>query len=132
MHEDLVASPFIGEEVLKTLRKAYKNGTRLIQKVLSNPEVTKYGSRKPYAEFTQAKPDFLVEVNQKFELKPHQIRGVNSLVYNWCRGRNMILADQAGLGKTIQAITFMSALYHKYLVPGPFLVITPVSNIASW
>lgn len=44
----------------------------------------------------------------------------------------MILADQLGLGKTVQAIAFMSALYHKYLVGGPFLVIVPTSTISGW
>lgn len=39
--------------------------------MLTIPEVTKYGLRKAYKEFTSIKPDFLVDVNAKFELKPH-------------------------------------------------------------
>jgi SNF2 family DNA or RNA helicase len=44
----------------------------------------------------------------------------------------MILSDHIGLGKTVQAIAFMSALYHTYQVPGPFLIIAPVSMIPGW
>lgn len=128
----MVATKCIGEEMLKNLRKTFKNGVKAIQKMIQTPDVTKYGMRKQFKEFTASKPDFLVDVNSKFELKPHQIRGVNLLLNNWSRSRNMILADQAGLGKTVQAISFMSALYHNYLVPGPFLVVTPVSNIPAW
>jgi hypothetical protein len=57
------------------------------------PDVTKYGQRKKFIEFTSAQPDFLIDVNKKLELKAHQIKGVNTLIYNWCRSRNMILAD---------------------------------------
>jgi len=44
----------------------------------------------------------------------------------------MILADQKDMGKTVQAITFMSALTHKYQVPGPYLVVVPVASIPAW
>lgn len=37
-----------------------------------------------------------------------------------------------GLGKTIQSITFLSYLYHFHNVYGPFLIIVPLSTIASW
>jgi len=79
--------------MLKNLRKQYNNGPKMIHKMLSIPEVTKYGQRKQFKEFTSSRPEFMVEVNPKFELKPHQIRGVNTLLCNWSRGRNMILAD---------------------------------------
>lgn len=37
-----------------------------------------------------------------------------------------------GLGKTIQSITFLSYLYHTHMVYGPFLIIVPLSTVASW
>lgn len=37
-----------------------------------------------------------------------------------------------GLGKTIQSISFLAALYHRYELCGPFLVIVPLSTMAAW
>ncbi|VDO08581.1 unnamed protein product, partial [Brugia timori] len=37
-----------------------------------------------------------------------------------------------GLGKTIQSISFLSVLYHKYQLYGTFLVVVPLSTMASW
>lgn len=37
-----------------------------------------------------------------------------------------------GLGKTIQSIGFLSTLYHKYRVYGPFLVVVQLSTMAAW
>lgn len=42
------------------------------------------------------------------------------------------MADEMGLGKTIQSIGFLSLLYHKYEIYGPFLVVVPLSTVASW
>ena len=37
-----------------------------------------------------------------------------------------------GLGKTIQSIAFLSALFHHYQVYGPYLLVVPLSTIAAW
>lgn len=37
-----------------------------------------------------------------------------------------------GLGKTIQGIAFLSALFHIHDVYGPFLVVVPLSTMAAW
>ena len=42
-----------------------------------------------------------------------------------------ILADEMGLGKTVQTIALFSHLIEMG-VPGPFLVIAPLSTIANW
>ena len=44
----------------------------------------------------------------------------------------MILADEMGLGKTIQSISFLSHLYHTQGLYGPFLLVVPLSTMASW
>ncbi|CAL6055011.1 SNF2_family helicase [Hexamita inflata] len=132
LHEDLISNKYIGEEMVKNLRKNFKNAAKPIQKMLASSDVCKFGMRKAFQEFTSAKPEFLVDVNSKFELKPHQIRGVNTLLLNWSRSRNMILADHKDQGKTVQAIAFMSALTHQYCVPGPFLIVAPVNSIPAW
>lgn len=45
--------------------------------------------------------------------------------------QNCILADEMGLGKTIQSITFLNEI-DKFGIPGPFLVIAPLSTIGNW
>lgn len=37
-----------------------------------------------------------------------------------------------GLGKTIQCICFLSFLYHEQNIPGPYMVIVPLSTITAW
>jgi len=48
------------------------------------------------------------------------------------RGNSVILADEMGLGKTIQSISFLSSLYHTQGLYGPFLLVVPLSTMASW
>ena len=36
------------------------------------------------------------------------------------------------LGKTIQTISFLSYLFHKYSLYGPFLVVVPLSTMDAW
>ncbi|VDN30788.1 unnamed protein product, partial [Gongylonema pulchrum] len=65
-------------------------------------------------------------------LRDYQLEGVNWLLHAWTKGNSCILADEMGLGKTIQCIGFLSVLYHKYELYGPFLVVVPLSTVASW
>ncbi|XP_010263689.1 PREDICTED: ATP-dependent DNA helicase DDM1 [Nelumbo nucifera] len=65
------------------------------------------------------------------ELKPYQIKGVKWLISLWQNGLNGILADQMGLGKTIQTIGFLAHLKGKGL-DGPYLVIAPLSTLSNW
>jgi chromodomain-helicase-DNA-binding protein 7 len=53
------------------------------------------------------------------------------LVFCWLNKRCSILADEMGLGKTIQSI---SVLYHlsSIGIPGPFLIVAPLSTIGHW
>ena len=48
------------------------------------------------------------------------------------RENSVILADEMGLGKTIQSISFVSHLYHSQALYGPFLLVVPLSTMASW
>lgn len=65
------------------------------------------------------------------KLKPYQIKGVKWLISLWQNGLNGILADQMGLGKTIQTISFLAHLKGKGL-DGPYLVIVPLSTLSNW
>ncbi|XP_039158136.1 ATP-dependent DNA helicase DDM1 [Eucalyptus grandis] len=65
------------------------------------------------------------------KLKPYQVKGVKWLISLWQNGLNGILADQMGLGKTIQTIGFLAHLKGKGL-DGPYLVIAPLSTLSNW
>ncbi|GAB2232056.1 hypothetical protein Drorol1_Dr00011078 [Drosera rotundifolia] len=65
------------------------------------------------------------------QLKPYQLKGVKWLISLWQNGLNGILADQMGLGKTIQTIGLLAHLKGKGL-DGPFLVIAPLSTLSNW
>ncbi|CAN1344221.1 ATP-dependent DNA helicase DDM1 [Linum perenne] len=65
------------------------------------------------------------------KLKSYQLKGVKWLISLWQNGLNGILADQMGLGKTIQTIGFLAHLKGKGL-DGPYLVIAPLSTLANW
>jgi len=86
-------------------------------------------SRKPFKRITQ-QPTWLH--GQGRTLRDYQLEGVNWLAFSWCHNRNVILADEMGLGKTLQTIAFLGWLRHEKNVPGPFLIVVPLSTIASW
>uniref|UniRef100_A0ACD5XWD7 Uncharacterized protein n=1 Tax=Avena sativa TaxID=4498 RepID=A0ACD5XWD7_AVESA len=65
------------------------------------------------------------------KLKPYQIKGVKWLISLWQNGLNGILADQMGLGKTIQTIGFLAHLKGNGL-EGPYMVIAPLSTLSNW
>lgn len=64
------------------------------------------------------------------ELKPYQLKG-DAQVDFLCRGpfRGCILADQMGLGKTVQAIAALELARGQ---PGMSLVVCPESLVSVW
>lgn len=65
------------------------------------------------------------------KLKIYQVKGVKWLISLWQNGLNGILADQMGLGKTVQAIGFLAHLKGNGL-DGPYMVIAPLSTLSNW
>ncbi|XP_043814167.1 ATP-dependent DNA helicase DDM1 isoform X2 [Manihot esculenta] len=65
------------------------------------------------------------------KLKSYQIKGVKWLISLWQNGLNGILADQMGLGKTIQTIGFLAHLKGNGL-DGPYIIIAPLSTLSNW
>lgn len=57
---------------------------------------------------------------------------MNSLIYNWIHNSNIILADEIGLGKTVQSVAFMGWLKYVQNLHGPFLVVCPQSKMTHW
>jgi len=66
------------------------------------------------------------------ELRDYQIQGLNWLIKNYHEGRSCILADEMGLGKTVQCVSFLNHLYSREGIPGPFLVVVPLSTLGHW
>lgn len=64
-------------------------------------------------------------------LRDYQIEGLCWLKTQYEQGINGILADEMGLGKTIQCIALFAHFYAKG-VPGPFLVVAPLSTLPNW
>ncbi|KAL8531919.1 hypothetical protein ACS0TY_008503 [Phlomoides rotata] len=80
------------------------------------------------AEIEQAE---LVPLLTGGKLKTYQLKGVKWMISLWQNGLNGILADQMGLGKTIQTIAFLSHLKGNGL-HGPYMVIAPLSTLSNW
>eukprot|EP01138_Halocafeteria_seosinensis_P003330 gb/GECG01003406.1/.p1 GENE.gb/GECG01003406.1/~~gb/GECG01003406.1/.p1 ORF type:complete len:1786 (+),score=287.15 gb/GECG01003406.1/:1-5358(+) len=65
-------------------------------------------------------------------LREYQVEGLNWLIFNWYNRRSAILADEMGLGKTVQTISFLDHLRSREHVPGPFLLLAPLSTLGHW
>ncbi|KAL3525397.1 hypothetical protein ACH5RR_013769 [Cinchona calisaya] len=82
-------------------------------------------------ERTEKEQAELVPLLTGGKLKSYQLKGVKWLISLWQNGLNGILADQMGLGKTIQTIAFLAHLKGNGL-DGPYLVIAPLSTLSNW
>jgi hypothetical protein len=83
------------------------------------------------AKFSNTPPD-CSEFGVTATLKPHQVEGVSWLIQKYLLGVNVVLGDEMGLGKTLQAISFLSYLKFRQGLPGPFLVLCPLSVTDGW
>lgn len=80
---------------------------------------------------TQTKTKQMLPLFTGGEMREYQLKGVSWLISLYQNGLNGILADQMGLGKTVQVIGFLSHMRHKGIW-GPFLVIGPLSTLPNW
>ena len=65
------------------------------------------------------------------EMRDYQLKGVKWMISLYQNGLNGILADQMGLGKTVQTIGFISHLRSKNVL-GPYLIVAPLSTLPNW
>eukprot|EP00439_Symbiodinium_sp_Y106_P018388 s2850_g2.t1 len=65
-------------------------------------------------------------------LKKYQAEGVGWMIQGFFDRCGGILADDMGLGKTLMTLTFLSYLKVKERVPGPALVVVPLSCAGNW
>ena len=59
------------------------------------------------------------------------IKLISSKYYTF-RNNSVILADEMGLGKTIQTVSLVQYLMNQYQNYGPYLVVVPLSTVATW
>jgi chromodomain-helicase-DNA-binding protein 1 len=88
--------------------------------------------QRPRFSAVKSQPKFIGAHDASLILRDYQLDGLNWLLHSWCRDNSVILADEMGLGKTIQTICFFNYLFHEYQCYGPFLVVVPLSTMASW
>ncbi|CAE7364313.1 unnamed protein product [Symbiodinium sp. CCMP2592] len=65
-------------------------------------------------------------------LKKYQAEGVGWMIQGFFDRCGGILADDMGLGKTLMTLCFLSYLKVKERVPGPALVVVPLSCAGNW
>ncbi len=65
-------------------------------------------------------------------LRPYQVRGLEWLSFLSRHGLGACLADDMGLGKTIQLIALWLLERQEGQVPGPTLLVVPMSLVGNW
>ena len=66
------------------------------------------------------------------EMNNYQLYGLNWMVSLYNNNLNGILADEMGVGKTIQTIALFAYLIEVKKNNGPFLVVVPLTTITNW
>ncbi|MEB1806199.1 MAG: DEAD/DEAH box helicase [Bacillaceae bacterium] len=88
-----------------------------------------------HATLNKQTPSILPPSTLKGELRPYQLEGMSWLVHMRNVGFGACLADDMGLGKSIQTIAYMLAVFEHRKENGsssPFLIICPTSLIGNW
>ncbi|KAK6929997.1 SNF2, N-terminal [Dillenia turbinata] len=66
------------------------------------------------------------------ELRPYQLEGLQWMLSLFNNNLNGILADEIGLGKTIQTISLIAYLMENKGVTGPHLIVAPKAVLPNW
>ncbi|HEX2348686.1 MAG TPA: DEAD/DEAH box helicase, partial [Ktedonobacterales bacterium] len=66
------------------------------------------------------------------ELRPYQKRGVDWLAYLARFGLGACLADDMGMGKTVEFLALLAHLKESGAISGPALLICPTSVVGNW
>ena len=65
-------------------------------------------------------------------LRPYQQHGIEWLLYLRKLGFGALLADDMGLGKSIQTISYLLYIKENNLKTGPALIVAPTSVLGNW
>jgi len=57
-------------------------------------------------------------------LRSYQVEGVNWLLNRWYYKQSCIMADEMGLDKTVQSVTFVDALFSEFDYNAPALIVS--------
>jgi len=66
------------------------------------------------------------------DLYAHQYIGLSWLVHQYDNHLNALLADDTGLGKTLQIISFLAYLKERRHINGPHLIVVPNAVMVTW
>lgn len=94
----------------------------------NNEDVDYYAVAHRVKEIITKQPSILVGGT----LKEYQVKGLQWMVSLFNNNLNGILADEMGLGKTIQTISLITYLIETKRIPGPYLIIVPLSTLTNW
>ncbi|PEB50271.1 ATP-dependent helicase [Bacillus pseudomycoides] len=145
--------PAFIEEVKKLMKRADKYGLEMkdvLQQHLSNSAETEIIEEdNPFTDIEIELDGYYEGLFQKLlhigdipkvelpsslqaTLRPYQERGVEWLLYLRKLGFGALLADDMGLGKSIQTITYLLYIKENSLQTGPALIVTPTSVLGNW
>lgn len=122
-----------GEEPTPSADKKKGKRTRASPRTSSEAATAsnKKAKKGSAADTTAPTPQSLLCPGFVGSLRDYQLKGVKWLISLYQNGLNGILADQMGLGKTIQTIAFLCHLRSKNVM-GPHMVLGPLSTLPNW
>ncbi|KEK25426.1 DEAD/DEAH box helicase [Bacillus gaemokensis] len=145
--------PAFIEEVRKLMKRADKYGLEmkdvLQQQLSSSAETEIVEEDNPFTDIEIELDGYYEELFQKLlhigdipkvgipsslqaTLRPYQEHGVEWLLYLRKLGFGALLADDMGLGKSIQTITYLLYANENRLQTGPALIVAPTSVLGNW
>ncbi len=68
----------------------------------------------------------------KTQLWDYQVDGYRWLAWMWLRGMGAILADEMGVGKTLQLIALIALIHEQKVGTRPVLIVVPNNLILTW
>lgn len=117
-----------------------KQSNRSASRMSGNSEGTESKRRSLTAQDLKEDEKHILEQSTKYQpkfikncvLKDHQIEGLNWLIDIFKCNANGILADQMGLGKTVQSISMLAYMREVENIRGPHLIVCPLTVTNNW
>ena len=100
--------------------------TSLVSLIKKTNEI--YDNLQKNTKKLSVQPDYI----KNCTLFPYQLAGLNWLISLFDNNINGILGDEMGLGKTLQSLSIIAYVHEDRKVPGPFLIIAPLSTMDNW
>jgi len=78
------------------------------------------------------KAEIAVSALIKSQLWDYQVEGYRWLAWMWLRGRGAILADEMGVGKTLQLVALTALIHEQKSGARPVLIVVPNNLMLTW